>query len=58
LKPKCDELVSKTAVNANFRHHTVVNEANAHLVVEAGLVERIYNLMSEKKVRRCSLTPG
>jgi len=38
----------------------VVNEANAHLVVEAGLVERIYNLMSEKKeddeVGRCRLT--
>ena len=27
----------------------VVNKANAHLIVEAGLVERIYNLMSEKK---------
>lgn len=27
----------------------VVSEANAHLIVEAGLVERIYNLMSDKK---------
>mmetsp|Transcript_33203 Transcript_33203/g.81593 ORF Transcript_33203/g.81593 Transcript_33203/m.81593 type:complete len:369 (+) Transcript_33203:254-1360(+) len=27
----------------------VVNEGNAHLLVDAGVVERVYNLMSEKK---------